>query len=153
MSSTCQVLHIYQGSKLVTFQNPPLYTLFGHSPRSLVSSLTTMPCALRRDRSIILSTRQAQELGRCCFRPSMSHSPSDDSSPNPTPPSSAPSPSPDLVARVERWLFAEEVVLPTSFFDLPRIESVVYPLTTTNLWFLQGTLVGAGGMACMTLLS
>lgn len=42
-------------------------------------------------------------------------------------------------------------MLPTSFFDLPRIESVVYPLTTANLWYLQGTLVGAEGMSWWTL--
>ena len=125
---------------------PSLYTLVGPSTQFLLSSPATMPCTLRRDLSIILSTKQAQDLARCCSRPSTSLSQLDDRSSTSSPPSSATPPSADLVARVEEWLFKGDPVLPTSFFDLPRIESVVYPLTTANLWYLQGTLVGAEGM-------
>jgi hypothetical protein len=137
-----------QGSDV---HNPRLYSLFGSSKKILESLLSTMPCALRRDLSIILSTKQAQDLAHCCSRPSMSLSQPDDPSSTSTPPPSSPSTNADLVARVEGWLFKEDSVLPTSFFDLPRIESVVYPLTTANLWYLQGTLAGAEGMSCRTL--
>lgn len=129
-------------------QNPSLHTLVIHPTQFPVSSLSTMPCALRRDLSIILSTKQAQDLARCCSGPSMFLSQQcDDPSSSAIPPAFSTSPSADLVARVEGWLFKEDPVLPTSFFDLPRIDSVIYPLTTANLWYLQGTLISAEGMS------
>jgi hypothetical protein len=108
----------------------------------------TMPCVLRRDPSIILSTKQAQDLTRCCSGPSMSLSQPADPSFTSTPPASSTSASAELVARIEEWLYKEDPVLPTSFVDLPRINSVVYPLTTANLWYLQGILISKEGISC-----